>query len=149
MWLAVSTLSLVLAGNAPPFMTVRPNWPDSFNGYCDSVHAAFNADTDGPLIDPTHLPNGAQFFTLPTVDEVLGQKVAAASRRVGEEGTLGIGLVVNLNRRASFVRVLESTNSRLDKEAKSIIESSKFTPAWLDGNFVSSCMFIKVTFKIK
>lgn len=146
---AVLTLSIVLAGNAPPFMTERPNWPDSFNEYCDSVRAEFNAETHGPLIDPTHLPSGAKFFTLPTVDEVLGQKVAAASRRISEQGTLGIGLVVNLNRRASFVRVLESTNSRLDKEAISIIESSKFTPAWLDGNFVSSCAFIKVTFTIE
>jgi hypothetical protein len=149
MWFAVSTLSLVLAGNAPPFMTERPNWPDSFTVYCDSVRAELNADADEPPIDPTHLPNGAKFFTLPTVDEVLGQKVAAASRRVGEQGTLGLGFVVNVNRRTDFVRVLESNNPRLDNEAKSVIESSKFTPAWLDGSFVSSCVFIKVTFKIK
>jgi hypothetical protein len=82
------------------------------------------------------------------VDEVLGKKVASASRHLGEGGILGMGFVVKVNRRTDFVRVLESTNPRLNNEAVHIIETSKFTPAWLDGTFVPSCVFLKVTFKI-
>jgi len=148
MQFAVSALSIVLAGVSPKFMTERPNWPDSFNAYCDSIRAELNTSPEGLPINPLRLPSGAKFFTLPVVDEVLGQKIAAASRRVSEQGTLGLGLVVNVNRRTDSVQVLESTNPRLNSEAKRIMETSKFTPAWLDGTFVSSCMFIKVTFKV-
>jgi hypothetical protein len=61
---------------------------------------------------------------------------------------LALGFIVNVNRRTDFVHVLESANPRLDDEAKRIFEAAKFTPAWLDGTFVSSCMYIKVTFKV-
>jgi hypothetical protein len=148
MWFTASVLSAVLAATSPKFMTESPDWPESFKDYCNSIRTELGVGADDPPIDPTRLPSGAQFFTLPVVEKVLGQRVGSAASGSGE-GIVWLGFIVEVNRRTKFVRVLESTNPGLNNQAMYMIETSRFVPAWLDGKFVSSCMSMKVSIKLQ
>ena len=142
-------IAVTLASSSPSFMAESPAWPTAFTEYCDAVRAELHADPDGQPIDPMRLPSGAKFFTLPTVNEILGQRVGGSSRRERAEGRVGLGLIITPLRRADFVRVIESSgNVRLDEEALHAVRGADFTPAWLDGEFVSSCIYLPVTFRV-
>lgn len=142
---ATVVLSALFAAGPPPFMTEPPSWPSSFHEYCDAIGLQLKDSSERLPVDPTDLPAGSKFFTLPVMEELLGKRIPSGSRSLGE-GTLWLGFVVNLNHRVSFVQVLEGTNPRLNYLAINTLERSKFTPAWLDGEFVPSCMAMKVNF---
>jgi TonB family protein len=80
--------------------------------------------------------------------EILGQKIQVASRRLGLQGTLLLGLFIKSNGRAADVRVLERSGYlQLDREAVDIMHGAVFSPARLSEESVATCTVLKVTFK--
>jgi hypothetical protein len=82
------------------------------------------------------------------MDEIFGEKVAAASRYLGD-GVVEFGFIVNVDRSIEAVRVLQSSNPGINNHVKHLLDTAKFTPAWLDGQFVPACMYLKVTLRIE
>lgn len=110
--------------------------------YCAEVRTQFSK-----VVDPTHL-SAEETFESAVPTEVLGQKIQRASRRIGLQGTLLLGLVISTGGRPLDVRVLESSGyPKLDLEAVDLFNSAAFSPARLDGESVATCAVLRVTFK--
>lgn len=113
--------------------------------------AAYCADvrkSDAGIVDSSQMPESADFVTS-RVTEVLGQKLQEASRRMGIEGTVLLGLVVGADGKVQDARVLErSRYPSLDREALDLARGAQFVPARLNRKRVVECTHLQVTFRI-
>jgi TonB family protein len=113
--------------------------------YC--ADARKNTDTD--VIDPTKLANETKFVQ-PIPTEILGQRIKAASRRMGLEGTVTVGLIVGAEGKGRQVRVVKSSGQmRVDEEAVSILNGAVFAPARVNDSVAVACTVIRVVFTMK
>ena len=142
--LKAALLAMLLIGASSSATQLSPERSAQLTEYCASAqpllrHAA---------LDPAAVLSGA-VYSAPRPTVVMGQKVQAASKRLGWEGSVVLGLVINSVGRVAHVSVLErSEHGELDREAVSILKSADFSPATLDGKAVRACSVIKVTFKV-
>ena len=148
-WVPVKTAALA---NVLVWVLASMTFPALANGHpSDPKLAAYCADarkSDAAIVDPTQVPKDVSLARA-RVTEVLGQKVQAASRRLGLEGTLLVGLVVGKDGRTRNTRVLESSGHRsLDREAIDIVGTALFVPARLNQREVAECKLLQVTFKL-
>ena len=136
-------LSLVLFGASSSATQLSPERSAQLTEYCASAQPFLR----NPALDPASVSSGA-VYSAPRPTVVMGQKLQAASRRLGWEGSVVLGMVINSVGRAAHVSVLErSEHGELDNEAVSILKGADFAPATLDGKPVRACLVIKVTFK--
>ena len=104
----------------------------------DHVQSAF--------VDPTKLANRASFQPARAA-VLLGQKLQSASRRLGFEGSVVLGLVVSDTGNLIYVEVIEpSEHAVLNQAAPDILRAGSFRPALLGGRPVSSCSILRVRF---
>ena len=82
--------------------------------------------------------------------QVLGQQIKAASRRLGLQGSVTVGLIVMYERKARAAQVMKgSGQTQLDDEAVAILNSATFAPARIDGVNTNASTIIRVVFVVK
>ena len=143
-WVAFLTLTI-----APqPAAAARPAFPPVLTTYCDAVRAELHADEGDPPIDPLKVSAVAK-LRLPAMKKLLDQEIKAASRRVGAEGDVALGLVVTEAGRALFVRVLQgSGHKQLDSQAVSMLSEASYASGRIDDIPIAMCVYVKVIFRL-
>jgi TonB family protein len=112
--------------------------------YCTDARSRLHMN----LHDRTQV-SGGQHYADPRPTELLGQKVQDASRRLGLEGSLFLGIVVNRGGTLYDVSMVESSGQPdLDKEAIHIFRTGQYTPGSVNGVPSSFCAVFKVIFKL-
>ena len=135
--MAFSTLSAVALADSSA--------GDKFlHSYCADARSRLHMN----LHDRTQESDGKR-YVVPRPTELLGQKVQDASRRLGLEGSLFLGIVVNRRGTLYDASVVESSGQpRLDSEAIRILRTGQFTPGSVDGAPSNFCAVYKVTFEL-
>jgi TonB family protein len=113
--------------------------------YCTGVRSS----SDPNVLDPTTLVDTAPYIQ-PMPTEVLGQQIKAASRRLGLQGNVTLGVIVTFEGKARATQVMKSSGlTQLDDEAVAILNSAAFAPARIDGVNTTACTIISIVFIVK
>jgi TonB family protein len=113
--------------------------------YCADVRTGSDLD----VVDPTALVEGVTYVQ-PRPTEILGQRVKAASRRLGLGGKVTLGLIISAQGKARAAQVIESSgHTRLDDEGIAIMNTAEYSPARVNGRNSAACWTVRVVFEWK